>query len=70
MRLPKSVSSILVKKNSKLKKFLQSDDSLVVKLKKSIYGLKQAAERINQLFANDLPLLNLKSGQMRFLQIS
>lgn len=43
MRLPKSVSNILVKQQPQLQRFVQRNGSITVKLKRSIYGLKQAA---------------------------
>jgi hypothetical protein len=44
MRLPKSVCGILVMKKLELKRFQSPNGSIVVKLKRSIYGLKQATD--------------------------
>jgi len=42
MRLPKSVSKILLKQQPQLQRFVQRSGSITVKLERSIYGLKQA----------------------------
>jgi hypothetical protein len=43
MRLPKSLAGILVKYNVHLKEYLANNGSIVVKLLRSLYGLKQSS---------------------------
>jgi len=43
MRLPKSLAGILVKYNDHLKQYLDNNGSIVVKLLRSLYGLKQSS---------------------------
>ena len=43
MRLPKSLAGILVKYNAHLKEYLDNNGSIVVKLLRSLYGLKQSS---------------------------
>ena len=64
MRLSKEVAEIYVKVKPELQKCLQKDGTMIVKLKKSLYGLKQAARAWYELLSKTLIELGYTRSKM------
>lgn len=60
VRLDKEVASVLIKKYQEYKKYKKTDGSIVVNLKKAMYGLKEASMRFYQHFTTILMDLGFK----------